>query len=772
MTINVNTDANNNINIEVQGGLGNASVNLESQSQAINAIGTTALYGPQGPKGEDGRDGVDGQDGQDGFSPIASVSKTGGTATITITDKNGTTTAQITDGQDGADGQDGQDGEAATISVGTVSSGTIASVTNSGTSSAAVFDFVLPKGDTGNTGATGADGQDGFSPTATVTKSGDTATITITDKNGTTTANISDGAGASSISQLTDVNLTGLSNGDTLIYNSTSQEWEAGSGGGGPITVDQTYDGTSVNAQSGVAIAGELANYQDKLTFSTGLTNTSGTITVTDYSKLLKNTATGSNSITIDGSATAKTYAVNLGKSSEASGAYGTALGGGAYANATYTVAVGYCARVTAGSSIQLGYGTTTTTNQLYVGFYNANKNWNLLDGTTGLIPRARLPLATSSTTGTVQPDNSTITIDANGVITSNVLTRNIGEIVQSTIPLTDAGLHLLDGALLAYGSYGDFIDYIADLYDSGNYDDIFDTEANWQSAVTTYGVCGKFVYDSVNSTVRLPKITGFAEGTIDPTVLGDLVQAGLPNITGILASRSSGSLTYGAIVGGDGCFSVSSKSSTSSDYNYISTTSSTGKVDRAYFDASSSNSIYGNSNTVQPQAIKVLYYIVVATTTKTAIQVDIDEIATDLNGKADVDLLNINSSCKPIDGQWVPSELSIASNVSMSTSTDLEYDISNYLPNDNYNYEVMIRATGYSGSTSGNVISMYVYSDITLLICLMNSITRTSSSAWGGGNAIVPVGTGRLIKIHTDGAGAKLDNLRAVGYRRIGTNS
>jgi hypothetical protein len=41
----------------------------------------------------------------------------------------------------------------------------------------------------------------------------------------------------------------------------------------------------------------------------------------------------------------------------------------------------------------------------------------------------------------------------------------------------------------------------------------------------------------------------------------------------------------------------------------------------------------------------KVLYYIVVATSTKTDIEVDIDEIATDLNGKADVDLSNVPTS-------------------------------------------------------------------------------------------------------------------------------
>ena len=62
-------------------------------------------------------------------------------------------------GAAGADGKDGQDGAAATIAVGTVSTGaagTSASVTNSGTSSAAVFNFTIPKGDKGDTGSAGA----------------------------------------------------------------------------------------------------------------------------------------------------------------------------------------------------------------------------------------------------------------------------------------------------------------------------------------------------------------------------------------------------------------------------------------------------------------------------------------------------------------------------------------------------------------------------------------------------------------------------------------
>ena len=51
-------------------------------------------------------------------------------------------------------GQQGVQGDAATITVGSVTSGAAASVINSGTTSAAVLDFVLPKGDTGDNGDT------------------------------------------------------------------------------------------------------------------------------------------------------------------------------------------------------------------------------------------------------------------------------------------------------------------------------------------------------------------------------------------------------------------------------------------------------------------------------------------------------------------------------------------------------------------------------------------------------------------------------------------
>lgn len=102
-------------------------------------------------------------------------------------------------GPKGADGKNGQDGAAATIKVGKVTTGTSASVTNSGNSTDAVFDFVIPvsgggqgiqgprgePGPKGDPGPKGADGKDGTAATikigaVTTTVPGTNAKVTNT----------------------------------------------------------------------------------------------------------------------------------------------------------------------------------------------------------------------------------------------------------------------------------------------------------------------------------------------------------------------------------------------------------------------------------------------------------------------------------------------------------------------------------------------------------------------------------------------------------------
>ena len=139
----------------------NASVTNVGTSS--NAVFNFAI--PAGVPGQDGRDGANGRNGADGRAATITVGSTttsqpGTNASVT---NSGTSSAAVLDfvipagvpGQPGQDGADGQDGESATITVGsttTGAAGTSASVTNSGTESAAILDFVIPKGDTGADG--------------------------------------------------------------------------------------------------------------------------------------------------------------------------------------------------------------------------------------------------------------------------------------------------------------------------------------------------------------------------------------------------------------------------------------------------------------------------------------------------------------------------------------------------------------------------------------------------------------------------------------------
>ena len=55
--------------------------------------------------------------------------------------------------------------------------------------------------------------------------------------------NRNSGGGASAMSDLTDVNLTGLADGDSLVYNSVSSKWVNGQGGGKQTALTQAeYD--------------------------------------------------------------------------------------------------------------------------------------------------------------------------------------------------------------------------------------------------------------------------------------------------------------------------------------------------------------------------------------------------------------------------------------------------------------------------------------------------------------------------------------------------
>lgn len=152
-----------------------------------------------------------GAPGQDGFSPSASVTQTASGATISITDKDGTTTADV---------NDGADGDAATIQIGqveTLQPNQQCYVENVGSPTAAIFNIGIPQGQKGESGSgTGDMLASDYDPNSTVKNAGgipdyvsgqlptvNDATLTIT-QNGVTAGTFSANASTAETIALTD----------------------------------------------------------------------------------------------------------------------------------------------------------------------------------------------------------------------------------------------------------------------------------------------------------------------------------------------------------------------------------------------------------------------------------------------------------------------------------------------------------------------------------------------------------------------------------------
>lgn len=180
-----------------------------------------------------------------------------------------------------------------------------------------------------------------------------------------------------------------------------------------------------------------------------------------------------------------------------------------------------------------------------------------------------------------------------------------IGTIFSHVSSNPPAGAVLLSGQTLAQSDYTEFYNYI--INDKDNIRVI--SNDDYEDEIKQYGFCGAFVINE--NEVRLPNYkNAFLMGG-NSTNNGTAVEAGLPNITGKWTEINH----YGR---------VSTEGALSHTYSHESagTTDGGDYGNRGpiyfYFSAANSNPIYGNSDTVQPPAICVNYYIQVYNSTYT----------------------------------------------------------------------------------------------------------------------------------------------------------
>lgn len=221
--------------------------------------------GPTGPTGPQGIQGIQGPQGDTGTIAVGTVTTGAEGSNATVTNV-GTNEAAIFNfsipvgatgatGPQGIQGIKGDTGTAATIAVGSVATGAEGSnvtVTNSGTSGAAVFDFSIPVGATGATGPQGPQGVKGDTGDP-ATPDSITATQLAVTGNGTTAQYLrSDGDGTFTWATPTDTNTTysagsGLSLSGTT-FNNTAPDLTVSLTGSGATTVSGSYPNFTISS--------------------------------------------------------------------------------------------------------------------------------------------------------------------------------------------------------------------------------------------------------------------------------------------------------------------------------------------------------------------------------------------------------------------------------------------------------------------------------------------------------------------------------------------
>jgi hypothetical protein len=345
---------------------------------------TPGVLGTQGPTGATGATGPTGATGATGAAATLNVGSTttgaaGSSASVTNSGSTSAAVFNFTIPQ-------GSAGAAATVAVGTTTTGaagTSASVTNSGSSSAAVFDFTIPRGDTG---ATGPGVPTGGTTGQVLTKSSatnyDTSWTTITGTlsyQGTWNASTNSPTLTSSVgtngyyyvvSTSGSTNLNGVTDwvtGDWAIFNGSV--WQK---------LDQTNLVTSVNGQTGAVSVGTVtsvaATVPAFLSVAGSPITTSGTLALT-YSGTALPVANGGTGVTTSSGANSvvlRDASVNISANAVSEGFSNVAAAG---TTTTLTVASvpNYVVTGSGGQTYKLPDATTLANGANYV--FNNNQS-------------------------------------------------------------------------------------------------------------------------------------------------------------------------------------------------------------------------------------------------------------------------------------------------------------------------------------------------------------------------------------------------------------
>lgn len=136
-----------------------------------------------------------------------------------------------------------------------------------------------------------------------------------------------------------------------------------------------------------------------------------------------------------------------------------------------------------------------------------------------------------------------------------------------------------------------------------------------YQNSMDTYGSCAKFGVDTTNNKFKVPYIkngTALQQALTDSEI-AKLYNAGLPNITGKLLNTDTEPLTYSDIIESTGALFADDSTADTVSGQPAAARGNGASYYSFNLDASLSNQIYGNSNTVQPKAVSIRWFVLMS---------------------------------------------------------------------------------------------------------------------------------------------------------------
>jgi TolA-binding protein len=147
----------------------------------------------------------------------------------------------------------------------------------------------------------------------------------------------------------------------------------------------------------------------------------------------------------------------------------------------------------------------------------------------------------------------------------------------------------------------------------------------------------------------------------------------------------------------------------------------------------------------------------------------EIEELNTKITENQENQNSAISEINKNLDGIWIGKEYIFASLATYPTSSNINYNLSSILPDDDNIYELLLEGDATTGTTSGNYINLIIKtSTVDAGLSIISCRTRTGSTMQSNSSVMIPIGTDRILTVVAVSSYVGKFTLYLKAYRKV----